>query len=235
MIQIGDNDRRKCGFFSSAKEFDTEPGAKYRKPLLLLATFSLIYNFAGINITGTGIGIISGTISNPSVVGIALLLALIYYLLVYLSIAWVRHEEFYMSVTDFGSQHGFGESLVRYIAEHKIKQFLVSKDIDLSRIEFHKYDQKGLEHYFRIHGVKKHEPDQIREILSDVCIRRVENRDTKQYFYQFEYKLSEEDLDYFKKHFKYLKLLHLQNFIEFRMPYIVAILAISSFYLSFSK
>jgi hypothetical protein len=230
MLEISDKDRVECGFFKHAKEFENELGAKYRKPLLLLSVFSLIYNFAGIKITGSGVGILSGTVTNPAVIGYALLAALLYSLWVYLSVLWVRHEDYYLSVTGLGNQNRFEQSLVQYLSESKIKILLKNKHVDLSRVQFHNYDRAKLEHKFELHGVEKYSTGQILDMLTEIEAKPYKDKNIKsEYVYVWPYTLSSDDLNYFKRHFKHLKLMHLRNFIEYRMPYMLAIFAAFSF------
>ena len=232
MIDVSNTDRNECGFFKQAKEFENELGMKYRKPLLLLSVFSLMYNFAGIKITGSGVGILSGSVTNPAVIGYALFSALIYSLFVYLSVLWMRHEEYYLLITDRSSQNSFEQSLVRYLTENKIKTLLKSKNVDLSRIQFHRYDGKKLEHKFELHGVEKYTKEEILNMLKDVDAKLCKDSNEKsEYVYVWPYSLSKEDLSFFYQHFKYLKLIHLRNFIEYRMPYMLAIFAVFSFWL----
>jgi hypothetical protein len=232
MIEVSDTDRNECGFFKRAKEFENELGAKYRKPLLLLSVFSLIYNFAGIKITGSGVGILSGSVTNPSVIGYALLAALIYSLCVYLSVLWVRHEDYYLSVTDLGNKNRFEQSLVQHLIENKIRIFLKNKNVDLSRVQFHNYDKAKLKHKFELHGVEKYTTGQIFDMLKEINAEPHKDKSLKSdHIYVWPYSLSDEDLEFFKRHFKYLKLVHLRNFIEYRMPYMLAILAVYSFWL----
>ena len=171
MIEISDSDRNECGYFKQAKEFENELGAKYRKPLLLLSVFSLIYNFAGIKITGSGVGVLSGTVTNPAVIGYALFASLIYSLWVYLSVLWVRHEDYYLSITALGSQNQFEHSLVKYLTENKIKILLKNKNVDLSRVQFHNYDRAKLEHKFELHGVEKYTTGQVLDMLKEIAAK----------------------------------------------------------------
>jgi hypothetical protein len=230
MLEIEDSDRSSCGFFKHAKEFESELGGKYRKPLILLSVFSLIYNFAGMKITGSGLGIISGKISNPSVIGYALLIALLYSLVVYISVLWVRHEDYYLSVTSLGNQNKFEQSMVTYLSEHKIKNLLKNMHVDLSRVQFHNYDTKKEKHKFELHGVEKYSSEEIASMLSGIGAEIHKDKYLKSsYVYVWPYSLSAGDIAYFKRHFKYLKLLHFRNFIEYRVPYLLAIFSVYSF------
>ncbi|WP_206486479.1 hypothetical protein [Thalassotalea sp. G2M2-11] len=233
LLIINDRDRANCRFFKEAKEFEDKEGVKYRKTLVLLAMFSLIYNFAGIKITGSGIGIVSGTISSPAIIGWALFIALIYSLVLYLAFLWSSYENYYLSITGEGNKRKFEQSLIIYFSEVKIKTFLKNNNIDVSRVQFHSYDElHGTKHLIEVHGADNYQTESIVDLLKDIGLERHSHKNIDSDFvFSFPYELSEDDNKYLNKHFKYLKLLHFKIFIEYRVPYIFAIMAVSSFWL----
>lgn len=230
MIEVTNSDRNNCGYFKHAKDFETDMGAKYRRPLVLLAAFALIYNFAGIQVTGSGIGILSGKITNPDIIGYALLIGLLYTLTIYIFALWVRYEDYYLAVTELGKQKKFEQSLVQYLIENKFKSFLRTKNIDVSRVQFHNFDEKGRSHKFELHGVEKSTGKEVADVLNEVgAIHHKDKALGSEYVYTWPYSLSDEDVAFFKRHFRYLNLLHLRNFAEYRMPYMLAVFAIYTF------
>lgn len=231
MLDINDGDRASVDYLKNAKEFDTGLGVKYRKSVILLSIFSIIYNTAGVVVKGAGLGIVSGTITNPSVIGYALFLALLYNFLVYAFDFWVRHEEYFLLATDQGHQLRYGESLVRYLVTTKIKEYLLKKKIDASLVQFHQFDNKYKNHKFEIHGVDLNKLEDTSKVLKEIGAKGIDDKVIKSRFvYTIPYALSESDLDFLNRHFKYLKLLHFRNFIEYRVPYILAIIAMFSFW-----
>ncbi|PKI16041.1 hypothetical protein [Colwellia sp. 12G3] len=235
LLDISDNERAACSFFKNPSQFGDTEGERRRKPLIMLSIFSLIYNLAGIKITGSGIGIVSGTISNPAIIGYALFIALVYSLVVYLILFWSNHGDYYLRMTDIGNQKKYEESLIRYWTEEKVKLYLRNNHIDINRIQFQEYDGDKIAHKFRIFGAKSYQNELIFNLLNgqDGLEFKDDEATESALFYTVPYELTSADMKYFLRHFKNLKVLHFKNFIEFRVPYMFAILAISSFWLRF--
>ena len=71
MFNIQDEKRAQLKIFSESQSFYDlgVKNQKFKKPMLTFSIFLLLLNLAEIKITGTSIGLISGTMNRPEFIG----------------------------------------------------------------------------------------------------------------------------------------------------------------------
>ena len=85
MFNIQDEKRAQLKIFSESQSFYDlgVKNQKFKKPMLTFSIFLLLLNLAEIKITGTSIGLISGTIMYPAVIPNAIFILTLYYTILY--------------------------------------------------------------------------------------------------------------------------------------------------------
>ena len=100
-MKLYEEDFKKVPYFKNEESFFqlNEKYEKYRKSMITLALFSLIINSAGVTIDKSGIGIIGGTISRPSLITVSIFLSLLYATILYVSNIYYQLEHFHILKT----------------------------------------------------------------------------------------------------------------------------------------
>lgn len=266
LLRIDDKTRLDCGYVNTAKKFEDsiENHQKFRKSLIVISVFSLIYNFAGITIDGSNIGLISGKISNPKVIGAALFISLIYFLSLYIVFILSKYSEYLLSFTNSEILKGFYTALVKYYIENNIKQELAQYqklkvlNVKTYQTNHFSYDNQSFIVYYSpwsIDEIEKELNENARFDYDNEVIKLLNKNgmlvsnhpspyhsplekelpEHKKLHLKLHYKATDEDEKFLLKYFRYLKLFNTQIFIEYRLPVVLAISALYSYSLRFQS
>ncbi|WP_199529578.1 hypothetical protein [Pseudoalteromonas sp. bablab_jr010] len=245
-LYVEDTDRIHCGYLKSLTSFESEVEnhTKYRKGLLLLSVFSIIYNLAGIKLTGTSVGLISGSISTPSVLVFALIVALIYHQVLYILFVLNKYERYLLDILKKDIRRGFYTFLAKNLIRTKVTSHLHSKKhLGVLRVTVwdtnFTYDNQEFEIYCNHspneHSKKKEIIEHLKTLGYDVKFKDKETRvvethsDSEIIKLIWYYKASKDDEVFLGKYLKHIRLNNLTVFIEYRVPLYLSLIALSTF------
>lgn len=241
-------------YFKNAESFFqlSEKYEKYRKSMITLAMFSLIINSAGVTIDKSGIGIIGGTISRPNLITVSIFIALLYSTVLYISNIYYQIEKFHILKTDKKKLFDFKNSSFKHLVQEnlhsKLLHHLQKLGFDIKKIYGGKFseDENYVFHLtFEIKSdeimssdVQQELNKKIKDLLNEDFnftsvehLKRADQYSNNIYIIKYTFICDEmkKGTSYFNRHFRCLKLLHVKNFIEIRLPLYVAITALFSF------
>lgn len=236
MFNIQDEKRAQLKIFSESQSFYDlgVKNQKFKKPMLTFSIFLLLLNLAEIKITGTSIGLISGTIMYPAVIPNAIFILTLYYTILYVVFMQFLKENLYIEMTDRTHKRRYMKELCYELIETHIANHLkithhvqivraapaTVVDPSLSKAKFtlsingklegHQ-SEENLLRYIRDIGY----PTIIVESPKSTIPAKEGNSRVS---FEWDFKLSQADLDYFDKHYRKIKFFNLTNLAEFRLP-----------------
>ncbi|MBB1275138.1 hypothetical protein [Pseudoalteromonas sp. SR43-3] len=235
MFQIQDEKRVELKIFSESQSlYDLGvKNQKFKKPMLTFSIFLLLFNLAEIKITGTSIGLISGKINYPAVIPNAIFILTFYYTFLYVAFMQFLKEDLYTEMTDRTHKRRYIKELCYELIETHIANHLKTKhvqivraapattvDPSLSKAKFTLFINGNLEgnqskenllRYIRDIG---YATNIIENPKSTIPAKKGNSRVT----FEWDFKPSQADLDYFDKHYRKIKFFNLTNLAEFRLP-----------------
>lgn len=237
--------RRDLPVFSRQRKFSelAEKHVSYRKAMLALAVFSLIINFAGVTVTGSNIGIISGVVTFPDIIPFILFLILLYYTALFVSFTSVEHNVYYMSTTAHIKQTYFRE-----LGEVMLEQLQFRLKENFTSLLYLNVNKDNSEHDLFIFNITN--LGEFSEALKNEIIKKARslefdieehepprnsipitlgNANTRSKYFKWVYKPNEEDETFIKNHYKRIRYTDINNLVEIKIPIFVSIFALYSY------
>lgn len=209
---------------------------KHKKSMQILTISCLVYNFVGIDISRANIGLISGsTVQNPQVISFFLFVALLYATSLYLLALWKKIEYFSMINTTNATRNKFISELQNLIISERLPDFLRRNSIWIKDVSILGFRGNDRQREFIIEGVPStYSPLDILNIIDDSRFELIEPKSDQNlvdgnYHYLFKLEPSEKHYKFLDRYARLLKINNAKNFIEYRLPYILAIFALFSF------
>jgi hypothetical protein len=251
-MKLYEEDFKKVPYFKNEESFFqlNEKYEKYRKSMITLALFSLIINSAGVTIDKSGIGIIGGTISRPSLITVSIFLSLLYATILYVSNIYYQLEHFHILKTGKKQLLDFKSSSFNHLVQEKLNSKLFHHlhklGFDIKKIYGGHFSENKDNLFHLTFEIKSDEimnvdkqqklKKEIKDLLSEE-FTSVEHLERAEEYFNSIYKIKftlicdemKKGTSYFNRHFRRLKLLHIKNFFEIRLPIYVAIIALFSF------
>lgn len=245
-LNVTEGDRIESGHIDKIKSFESfgEKNLKYRKGLVLLSVFSIIYNLAGIKLTGTSIGLISGSVSFPSVLVVAILVSLIYYQILYYLFILTKYEVYLLSITNKKLINSFLKDLVQYLIKTSVRRRLESKKgLGFLRLEIDDvrttYEKQTFSVFCNIDFFDQESRNRILEeikslgynaeiISPDTRFASTESN-SERIDFRWYYEKSKEDESFIERYFKSIRFYNLTVFVEYRVPFYLSIVALTTF------